>query len=123
MRIRITWPGGELAGRLYDTPSARALAGALPCTSRASRWGDEVYFTLPAEMSLEPGALDVVPPGTICYWVEGRSLALPYGPTPASLGDECRLVTAVNVVGQLEGDPQRLAGIAVGDLVEVALLD
>ena len=46
--------------------------------------------------------------------MEGRSLALPYGPTPASRGDECRLVTEVNLLGRLEEDPRVLAGVRDG---------
>ncbi len=55
---------------------------------------------------------------SVCLWVEGRSLALPYGPTPASHGDECRLVSAVNILGKLEGDPRELAKIRDGDVVK-----
>jgi hypothetical protein len=38
-----------------------------------------------------------------------------------SQGDECRLVTSVNVLGKLEGDPRALAGIRDGDTVEVTI--
>ncbi|GMV94666.1 MAG: hypothetical protein AMXMBFR82_44440 [Candidatus Hydrogenedentota bacterium] len=112
-----------LVGRLYDTVAARAIVASLPYSSEASIWGDEVYFSLPATgMSLEDDASDVVKPGTICYWVQGSSLTLPYGPTPVSVEEECRLVTAVNRVGELEGDPRRLAQIAAGDMVTVSLI-
>ena len=55
--------------------------------------------------------------------VEGRSLALPYGPTPISQGDECRLVTRVNVLGALEGDARDLASVRGGDPITLDLLD
>jgi hypothetical protein len=51
--------------------------------------------------------------------VEGRSLAIPFGPTPVSRGDECRLVTKVNLLGKLEGDPRMLKSIRDGDRVRV----
>ena len=57
----------------------------------------------------------------MCFWVQGGSLALPYGPTPVSRGDECRLVTRVNVLGRLEGDPRTLASVRDGDAIEVML--
>ena len=119
-RIRIKWPRGEVTATLGDTPTAHLVLGALPAKSRASTWGEEVYFSLPVSAKKEKGAVDVVPPGTVCFWVEGSSLALPYGPTPVSKGDECRLVTAVNVLGKLDGDPRALAGIRDGDQVEVS---
>lgn len=119
MRIRIKWPKGEMTGSLDDTPTARLLAAALPVTAAANTWGAEVYFEVPVKAALDAVPKQVVDPGTICFWVQGSSLALPYGPTPVSEGDECRLVTAVNVLGQLDGNPQQLASIRDGDAVTV----
>ena len=122
MRIRIKWPRGVVIAALDDTPTAEQVAAALPASSRANTWGKEVYFALPVSAKKERNAVEVVPPGTVCFWVEGSSLALPYGPTPVSKGDECRLVTAVNVLGRIEGDPRALAGIRAGDPIEVSLV-
>lgn len=119
MRIRISWDNSETFGVLNDTLTAKKLFSALPCSSRANTWGDEVYFEVPVSAGLEPDAQQVVPPGTICFWVEGRSLAIPFGPTPVSRGDECRLVTKVNLVGKLEGDPRRLKSIRDGAEIRV----
>jgi hypothetical protein len=69
--------------------------------------------------TLEDDARQVVDPGTICFWVEGSSIAIPYGPTPISEGDECRLATAVNTVGMCDGDPQVLKSIKDGDRILV----
>ena len=120
-RIRIKWPKDELFAQLADTPTARAVAAALPAKSRANTWGEEVYFTLAADAQLERDAREVVDPGTVCFWVQGGSLALPYGPTPVSRGNECRLVTKVNVLGKIEGDARKLATVRDGDAIEVTL--
>jgi uncharacterized protein len=119
MRIRISWQGGEVFGRLDDTPTAKKLLDALPCSSSANTWGDEVYFSLPVRAELEADAREVVPVGTICFWVQGQSLAIPFGPTPVSRGQECRLVTKVNVLGRLEGDPRVLDSVCDGDTMQV----
>ena len=121
MRIRITHPGGEIFAQLHDTPTSSSLISALPFESTASTWGEEVYFSAPLSVKLEPDAREVVEPGTVCFWVQGNSLALPFGPTPASRGDECRLVTRVNILGEVEGDPRQLAKIADGDEIRVAV--
>jgi len=118
-RIKISWPNGSVTATLDDTPTAQKLVAALPCESSASTWGDEVYFSLPVKAKLEPGARQVVDPGTVCFWVQGSSLALPFGPTPVSEGDECRLVTAVNILGKLEGNPRTLAKVRDGDRIKV----
>ena len=122
VRIRITWPNGSLTARLQDTATTRKLLAALPVESSANTWGEEVYFGVPVKAVLEPDARDVVDPGAVCFWVQGSSLALPFGPTPASRGSECRLVTRVNVLGAIEGDARRLTTVRDGDAVKVERL-
>jgi len=118
-RISITWRSGKVVAELSDTPTAAQLLAALPCRASANTWGDEVYFSVPLKVRLESGAQQVVDPGTVCYWVDGSSLALPFGPTPASKGNECRLVTRCNVLGKIVGDPQQLKTVRDGDEIRV----
>ncbi len=119
MKIRISWNGGSITASLYDTPTAAKLMESLPFGASANTWGDEVYFKTPVNSTLEPDAQQVVEPGTVGFWVEGSSIAIPFGPTPISEGDECRLVTAVNMVGMCDGDAGVLARIADGDAIRV----
>jgi hypothetical protein len=119
MRIRIAWDRGEVFGILDETPTANKLVKVLPCSSTAKIWGEEVYFRLPLEAGLESDAQQVVPPGTICFWVEGQSLAIPFGPTPISQGNECRLATKVNLLGKIEGDPRVLKSVCDDDVIRV----
>lgn len=119
--IRITWPGGFVSAALRNTPTAAKLLAVLPCTAHAQTWGEEVYFTLPVESTLEQDARQVVEPGTVCFWVEGASLALPYGATPIARNGESRLVTKCNVLAKIDGDPKALAGIRDGDPITVSL--
>ena len=123
MRVRISWPADELIAELADTPTTAALTESLPLEGSANTWGEEVYFSLPLSVESEASARQVVDPGTVCFWVDGSALALPYGPTPVSRGDECRLVTACNVLGAVEGDPRRLQSINAGDQVRVEQAD
>jgi len=120
-RIRIAWPKGEASAILEDTPNARALVSALPVNAKAQTWGEEVYFELPVRAKLEAGAQQVVPAGSVRFWVEGSSLALPWGRTPVSQGDESRLVTRCNVLGAIDGDPRRLASVRSGDAITLTV--
>jgi hypothetical protein len=122
-RIRIAWGSGEVTADLRETPTVKQLLKALPGTSRAQTWGEEVYFELPVQASLEADARQVVEPGAVCFWVEGSALALPYGRTPASQGNEPRLVTRCNVLGKILGDPRQLATVKSGDSIRVELLE
>ncbi|MFE0809825.1 cyclophilin-like fold protein [Streptomyces sp. NPDC058794] len=123
MKIRISWPAGHLTATLTDTPSTRALLKALPLTASAHTWGEEVYFDTGVSVSRETDARQVVEPGTVAFWTDGDALALPYGPTPISRGDECRLASPCNVLGRLDGDPRLLATVRDGDPVRVERVD
>ncbi|GHF73188.1 cyclophilin-like fold protein [Streptomyces griseosporeus] len=121
-RIRISWPAGHLTAALDDTPTTQALAKALPLVSVARTWGEEVYFDTGVAVSRETDARQVVEPGTVAFWTDGDALALPYGPTPISRGDECRLASPCNILGRLDGDPRLLATVRDGDPVRVELV-
>jgi uncharacterized protein len=120
-RIKISWPKGAASATLEDTPTSRALVSELPVKAKAQTWGEEVYFEVPVKATLEAGAKQVVPPGTVCFWTEGSSLALPWGRTPASEGDESRLVTRCNILGKIDGDARQLASVRSGDTITVEL--
>ncbi|WP_415947639.1 cyclophilin-like fold protein [Streptomyces sp. KLOTTS4A1] len=122
MQIRISWPAGHLTATLDDTPTSRALAKALPIVSSANTWGEEVYFDTGLNVDIEDGAEQVVAPGTVAFWTDGDALALPYGPTPISRGEECRLASPCNLLGSLDGDPRRLATVRGGDPIRVELV-
>ena len=78
-----------------------------------------VWMAAAVGTELESDAQQVVPPGMICFWVEGQSLAIPFGPTPISQGNECRLAAKVNLLGKIEGDPRLLKSIRDGNVIQV----
>ncbi|MFI6857450.1 cyclophilin-like fold protein [Streptomyces sp. NPDC050416] len=123
LQIRISWPSGHLTASLDDTPTSQALTKALPLVSTARTWGKEVYFDTGVSVSRETGAREVVEPGTVAFWADGDALALPYGPTPISQGDECRLASPCNVLGRIDGDPALLAAVRDGAPVRVEPVD
>ena len=119
MRLRISAGKVNLVAELRDTPTARALASALPFEANAQTWGEEVYFSTPVSVQLEPDARQVVEPGTVCFWTEGDALALPFGRTPISTDDTPQLARRCNVLGNIVGDARALAGIRAGAKVRV----
>jgi len=123
MKIRITAGKVALEAELRDTPTTKALAAALPFEGSAQTWGEEVYFTTPITATLEADAMQVVDPGTVCFWCDGDALALPYGRTPISTDERPKLASRCNVLGTLQGDPRALAGIKSGTRIRVEKAD
>src|SRR5436190_23574412 len=96
-KIRFDFGSLTLDAELLDTPTATAIAAALPMSSSALTWGEEVYFEVPIKIAPEKEARAVVTPGEIAYWPEGHCIALGYGRTPISRGEETRLASPGNV--------------------------
>jgi uncharacterized protein len=118
-RVRFDFGTLSLDAELFDTPTARAVAAALPIASSALTWGEEVYFEVPVEVARETGARAVVTPGEVAYWPEGHCIALGFGRTPISRGDETRLASPCNVFARALGDVKALAQVRAGTKVKV----
>jgi hypothetical protein len=112
-----------LDAELLDTPTARLVAAALPTTASALTWGEEVYFEVPVEAAREPDARAVVVPGEIAYWPEGHCIAIGFGRTPISRGDETRLASPCNVFAKALSDVKALAKVKAGARIKVMILD
>lgn len=111
--------GVALTVRVRETPTAHAVLAALPITGRVATWGDEVYFSTPVSCAREADAKDVMEPGEIAYWPDGAAIAIGFGPTPISRGDEIRLASPSNVWADAEGDVRAFATVSSGATITV----
>jgi hypothetical protein len=118
--IVVVVDGMRLAGYLGDTPTAKALADALPIAGRAQLWGEEIYFPVPQVVAdLDDSAQVVVNVGDLGYWPSGRAFCIFFGLTPGSVPGEIRPASAVNLVGRLTGDPCCLKVVKEGAPVRI----
>jgi hypothetical protein len=105
---------------LKNTPTADAICQVLPFQTYTNTWGDEIYFEVPAQASLEHDAQAGVKIGDLAYWPTMPAFCIFFGPTPVSDDDTPKAASAVNVFGRLEVvDLEQLRNIKDGETVLV----
>jgi hypothetical protein len=101
--IRITAGDVSATAALDASKTADAIWKALPIEAKGNTWGDEIYFDIGVAIEAE-SPKETVGMGDLGYWPPGSAFCIFYGRTPASVGDEIRPASAVNVFGRVEGD-------------------
>jgi uncharacterized protein len=123
MRIRFDFGSLALDAELSDTPTAKAIAAALPIEASALTWGEEVYFEIPVQVAREKDARAVVTPGEIAYWPDGHAIAIGFGRTPISKGDETRLASPCNIWAKALSDVKALKTVRGGTKIKVHVVE
>lgn len=123
IEIEIVLPTFKRKAILYDEwakETVNAIVRALPIRGVVRRWGDEIYFETDVEVDVRENSRDFVELGDIAYWIEGRAICIFFGKTPIS-DDKIRPITAVNVIGKVEGDLEAFKDVHDGEIIELRL--
>lgn len=117
-RIVITAGAVSAVAELNDSQTAETIWTALPITARANTWGDEIYFDIPVALG-EEKAQEVVEKGDLGYWPPGHAFCIFFGPTPASIGNEIRPASPVNVFGRITGEATIFKQVRSGTKISI----
>ena len=65
----------------------------------------------------------MVQAGELAFWIEGDSIAIGFGRTPVSRGNEIRLAAKTNIWGRILGDVKQLKRVKTGEAITVEKAD
>ena len=110
----------SIKAELNKSNTSNLIWEKLPLNAKVNLWGDEIYFDTGVNAALEPDATDLVTNGDLAYWPPGAAFCIFYGPTPASLGEEIRAASAVNIIGTVKGDESIFRKVKNGSMISVS---
>ena len=121
-KIKITIGGIQVVAQLKPNRTAQAVVAALPVHAPVNQWGEEFYCKLPGVKDYREIATNQVKVGDVAFWGMGEMLAVFFGRTPMSLGDDPVPADRVNVIGKILDDPKVLRQAIGASMMKVELL-
>ena len=104
---------------LRNTETAKLIAKSIPIKSRIQICGEEIFFNTNLQVKLENDARDVMQLGELAFWTEGSAIAIGYGITPVSIGQEIRLIGPCNVWADCSFKKSDFDNIKSGDKISL----
>lgn len=121
-KIKMTIGGIQVIVQLKPNRTAQAVVDALPVEAPVNQWGEEFYCHLPGVKDFREVATTQVKVGDVAFWGMGGMLAVFFGRTPMSLGDDPVPADRVNVIGKVIGDPKVLLKATGASMMKVERL-
>jgi hypothetical protein len=121
-KIKITIGGIQVLAQLKPNRTAQAVLDALPVNAPVNQWGEEFYCKLPGVKDYREVATTQVKVGDVAFWGMGEMLAVFFGRTPMSLGDDPVPADRVNVIGRILDDPKVLRQAMGASMMKLELL-
>ena len=102
---------------LRETLTADIIYNSLPLKSNIQKWGEEFFFETGLNVELENNAKSVVNIGEIAFWNDGSAIAIGYGKTPISKGNEIRLISPCNIWADCKFDKSYIENIKENETI------
>ncbi len=121
--IKIVANNQEFKATLNESEAAKTVYKALPFEGTVNTWGDEIYFHVSLDISLEQSAQAETEIGDLAYWPMGNAFCIFFGKTPASTGEKPVAAAPVNIIGALsnQSDIEKLKQIREGENIGVRI--
>ncbi len=113
--IKISFQSIECRGELIRILAPRTveeLTKAIPFTSKAFLWKEEIYFETPVSMGPEKPRSSIKP-GDLGYWPPGKAFCIFYG--------KSQPYSPVNIIGRVLTDLEPLHRVRHGEWVKVSI--
>ena len=118
-RCKIIIKNYEIISCLNNSNTAEKIWSSLPLKSNVKIWGEEIYFYTSIDVCPESNAKDIIELGELAFWPEGKAIAIAFGKTPISYGEEIRLAAKCNIWGTTEFNLKKLKNINNGELITI----
>ena len=107
----------------FNTYTAKIIYDNLPIRGNINFWGKEIYFYTDLQIKQEINSKEIVSKGELAYWPKGNAIAIGYGPTPISTGNEIRLAEKCNIWGRTNFVLDKLDILHDNDEILISKLD
>lgn len=112
-----------IIAELNKTLTATKIWNSLPISSMIHTWKHEIYFNTNISVEIEEKAKQNIRLGEIVYWPNGKAIAISFGRTLISVGNEIRLASKCNVWAITDFDLKKLISVSNGEEVYVEQCD
>jgi hypothetical protein len=123
MRIQIQTDEIRMEAELSQNDTAQKIYESLPIEGQVNRWGEEIYFSIPVDLSEASDARQEMGVGELGYWPPGTAFCIFFGPTPASQDQTPRAASNVNPFGMVDGDATEFTSVRNGETITLTALE
>lgn len=118
MQVKIKTDNFEFKAELNESETAKAIYESLPIKAKGFRWGGEIYFSASVHVEYE-NPKEIANKGDLAFWPQGNAFCIFFGKTPASLENEIRPASAVNIFGKIISPLDNLNLVKDGETILV----